>query len=140
MYDIEPVKTKINEAHAWLEKEYSQMHTGQASPALLDSIKIDSYGAMQPIKNVASIAVEDAKTLLVSPWDKGLLSAIEKGIQQADLNPLKKAEWDKKAPNIKCLYNLNNIDKRSINRMDVFNHTQIPIAEHLIDMRKHQIN
>lgn len=76
---------KLNEARDWLQKEYSGIRTGQASPALLDGIKVESYGSMMPINQLGSVGVEDARTLRVSPWDASQAKAIEKAIQDADL-------------------------------------------------------
>ncbi len=69
----------------WLGNEYSGIRTGQATPALLDSVKVESYGALMPINQVASVGVEDARTLRVSPWDAGLVKAIETSVRDADL-------------------------------------------------------
>lgn len=69
----------------WLSKEYASLHTGAASPMVLDGIMVDSYGTRQPIKNVASISIEDPKTLRVVPWDKQQLREIEKEILKSDL-------------------------------------------------------
>ncbi|MEX0917710.1 MAG: ribosome recycling factor [Candidatus Paceibacterota bacterium] len=69
----------------WLQGEYSGIRTGQATPALLDSIKVESYGTMMPLNQVGSIGVEDARTLRVSPWDSGMVPAIERAIIDADL-------------------------------------------------------
>lgn len=85
MYDFMQTKEDVAKSVTWLQTEYSNIHTGQASPAILDSIKIDSYGSLQPVKNVAGITVEDARTLRVSPWDKGHVKAIEKAVTEADL-------------------------------------------------------
>lgn len=65
--------------------EYSGIRTGQATPALLDSIKVESYGSMMPLNQVGSIGIEDARTLRVSPWDSGMVAAIERAIKDADL-------------------------------------------------------
>ena len=61
------------------------MRTGRATPTLLDGIKPDAYGSRTPIKELANISVEDARTLRIIPWDKALLKTIEKGIVEADL-------------------------------------------------------
>lgn len=65
--------------------ELSSVRTGRANPALLNTVTVDSYGAKMPLEHVASVTVSDAKTLVISPWDKGQLQAIEKGIQLANL-------------------------------------------------------
>jgi ribosome recycling factor len=85
MYDLSQAKDAIAASGEWLRNEYSSIHTGQASPAILDSIKVESYGAFQPIKNVGSISVSDAKTLLITAWDQSVIPGIEKAIVAADL-------------------------------------------------------
>ena len=69
----------------WLAREYAGLHTGRATPAVLDTIIIDSYGSKMPIKNVASINIEDPKTIRVSPWDKNQVKEIEKAVNTANL-------------------------------------------------------
>lgn len=85
MYDLANIKENLQKVVVWLKTEYSSVHTGQASPVILDSIKIESYGSFQPIKNVASIQVEDPRTLRVNPWDRNHVSLIDKAIVAADL-------------------------------------------------------
>lgn len=70
---------------AWLQQEFSGIRTGQATPAILDSVKVESYGTKVPINQVASVGIEDARTLRVSPWDAGTISAVESAIRDADL-------------------------------------------------------
>jgi ribosome recycling factor len=65
--------------------ELSGVRTGRANPALLNSVVVESYGAKMPLEHMASVTVSDARTLVISPWDKGQISAIEKGIQLANL-------------------------------------------------------
>jgi len=76
---------RSKEIIAWLQHEFSGIRTGQAAPAILDSVKVDSYGAMVPINQVASVGIEDARTLRISPWDASVISSIEKAVQEADL-------------------------------------------------------
>ena len=78
-------KQRFSETVAWLEREYSGIRTGQASPALLDGIKVESYGTKLPIPQVSSVGIEDPRTLRISPWDAGQIPAIERAIQDADL-------------------------------------------------------
>jgi ribosome recycling factor len=65
--------------------ELSGVRTGRANPALLNSVVVESYGSKMPLEHVASVSVSDARTLVISPWDKGQIQAIEKGIQLANL-------------------------------------------------------
>ncbi|MCA9353380.1 ribosome recycling factor [Candidatus Nomurabacteria bacterium] len=84
-FDIKQFDNELKEVEAWLSKEYSAVHTGKASPQILDGISVNSYGARTPVKNVASISIEDSKTLRISPWDKTLIKEIEKSIVSSDL-------------------------------------------------------
>ena len=68
-----------------LEAEMGKIRTGRAHASLLDHIKVESYGSKVPISQVATVSVEGARSLLVSPWDKSQLSACEKAIRQSDL-------------------------------------------------------
>lgn len=85
MYNLDKFKAEAKQADEWLVKEYSQIHTGRAAPALLDGVQVESYGAWQPIKNVASITIEDPKTLRVAPWDKSQIKDIERALHAANL-------------------------------------------------------
>lgn len=84
-YDFSGLKNHIKETEDWLARELSGIRTGRATPTLLDSVKADAYGSRMPLKEVGSISVEDARTLRIIPWDKGLVKAIEKGITDANL-------------------------------------------------------
>lgn len=85
MYDLQPLKQEIIQAQEWLTKEYGQIHTGRATPALLDGINVEAYGSFQPLKNVASVSIEDPKTLRVVPWDKSQIKDIERALHASDL-------------------------------------------------------
>ncbi|MCL5666633.1 MAG: ribosome recycling factor [Patescibacteria group bacterium] len=65
--------------------ELSGVRTGRANPALLNTVQVESYGSKMPIEHIASVTVSDARTLTISPWDKGQLQAVEKAIQMANL-------------------------------------------------------
>lgn len=73
-----------------LNHELSRMRTGRASAALLDHIQVDYYGSSTPIKQVANVVVEDARTLSITPWEKQMIPVIEKAIMTAELglNPV----------------------------------------------------
>ncbi|MCC7436599.1 ribosome recycling factor [Candidatus Nomurabacteria bacterium] len=85
MYNLDSFKKEAKQTEEWLSKEYSQIHTGRANPALLDGVHVESYGSMQPLKNTASISIEDPKTLRVIPWDKSLNKDIERALHEANL-------------------------------------------------------
>jgi len=84
-YDFSPLKKRTDKVKEWLAGEFALIRTGRAAPAILDSIKINSYGAMTPINHVGTVSVEDARTLRVVPWDKGHVKVIEKAINDAGL-------------------------------------------------------
>lgn len=79
------IQTRLEEVKTWLQGEFSSIRTGQASPSLLDSVRVESYGSMMPMNQVASVGIEDARTLRISPWDASQIPAIERSLQEADL-------------------------------------------------------
>lgn len=68
-----------------LRHDLTKLRTGRASTALVDHLKVNYYGAEMPLSQVATISVADARTLSISPWEKGMVSAIEKAILSSDL-------------------------------------------------------
>lgn len=84
-YDLNPFKKHLASAEEWLKKELRQIRTGQASPAVLDAIRVESYGAPLGLKEVASVTIEGARVLRISPWDKSQVKEIEKAITVANL-------------------------------------------------------
>ncbi|NQV89787.1 ribosome recycling factor [Candidatus Uhrbacteria bacterium] len=66
-----------------LHKEFGALRTGRATPALVEDIPVNAYDAIMEIKGLASIQTQDAKTLVIDPWDKGLIRNIEKAIRDA---------------------------------------------------------
>ena len=68
-----------------LETEYQAMRTGRANASLFDRIKVDYYGSETPLNQVASISVPEARLVVIQPWDKSVLPAIEKAIQKSEL-------------------------------------------------------
>lgn len=68
-----------------LEKEFHKIRAGKAHPQMLDSVKVESYGSLMPVNQVASVNTPDARTLVLQPWDKSLISPIEKAIMAANL-------------------------------------------------------
>jgi len=72
------------------QADLKKMRTGRAHPSLIEHLKVDYYGSDVPLQQVASIAVEDGRTLVVSPWEKAMVQPIEKAIHKSDLglNPM----------------------------------------------------
>lgn len=84
-YDFSSTKTNRETILEWLRNEYKAIQTGRATPAVLDGIAIDMYGARTLIAHTGSITIEDPRTLRVTPWDKSVVSAVEKAINEADI-------------------------------------------------------
>lgn len=84
-YDFKPFDARIQEIVEHLTKELGGIRTGRAAVAILDGIQVESYGTRVPINQVANIAVEDARTLRIAPWDASQVKEIEKAIGQANL-------------------------------------------------------
>ena len=84
-YDFNPFKKHLASSEEWLKKEFQQIRTGQASPAVLDAVKVEVYGAPMALKEVASVTIEGARTLRISPWDKSQTKEIEKSLTVANL-------------------------------------------------------
>jgi len=68
-----------------LKQAYTKLRTGRASTGLVDHLKVDYYGAEMPIGNCASIVVEDARTITITPWEKNMVGPIEKAIMASDV-------------------------------------------------------
>ena len=81
---------KMKNSVEHLERELASVRAGRANPAVLDKVTVDYYGAPTPIQQVASVAVSEARTLTITPWDRSLLRPISKAIQASDvgINPI----------------------------------------------------
>lgn len=83
---IETKKNQFSDANEYLVKEYNALRTGRASAALVEDIMVEAYSAMTPLKQLASISIPDAKSIVIQPWDKSVLKDIEKAISVAGIN------------------------------------------------------
>ncbi len=83
---IQQAESEFQKTLEHLKTEFSHLQVGRASPALVEGVTVEAYGSRQPLKSLANVSVPDAKTIQIQPWDKGLLQAIEKGIQVSGLN------------------------------------------------------
>ena len=81
----ESTKTRMNKTINALNSEYDSVRAGRASAKVLDRITADYYGTSTPIVQMAGISNQDARTLVIQPWDKSALNAICKAIQASDL-------------------------------------------------------
>lgn len=84
-YSFEPLKQKVIDIEDWLRKEFSQIRTGRATPMILDSVRVESYGSQMAVRDVASVTIEDPRTIRIVPWDMSQVKNLEKGIGDADL-------------------------------------------------------
>lgn len=82
---IDVAKEKMDKALKHLEVELMHIRAGKATPAILDGIHIDYYGANTPLSQVSNIGTPDAKTIVIQPWDKSMLAVIEKAILYANI-------------------------------------------------------
>ena len=76
---------KMQQSIEAFKTSLGKIRTGRANPGLLDTVQVDYYGSMVPISQVASVALLDARTISVSPWEKGMAAKIEKAIRDSDL-------------------------------------------------------
>lgn len=89
MTDVKPVldsaKAQMEKAISHLELELQKVRAGKANPVMLENVMVDYYGSKVPISNTASVNTQDARTLIIQPWEKSMLTPIEKAIQMANL-------------------------------------------------------
>ena len=82
---INDSQEKMDMAIMYLEEALAHIRAGKASTRLLDGIRVDSYGSMVPISNVAAVTTPDARSITIKPWDKSMFRVIEKAIIDSDL-------------------------------------------------------
>ena len=85
-HDFQQFELSITKVFEHLRAELAALRTGRASAQLLDSVKVDAYGSKMSVSEVASISVPDPTLLVIKPWDRSLIAAIEKAIAVANLN------------------------------------------------------
>jgi ribosome recycling factor len=85
IYQFTALDQKLAAAREWLEREFKGVRTGRASPAILDGVGVSAYGSIVPLKQVATVSSEDARTLRVIPFDPSVLKDIERAISAANL-------------------------------------------------------
>ncbi len=91
---FDDTRARMQKAVEALEGSLSVLRTGRANPGILKKIQVEYYGASMPLDQVASVSTPDARTLVVTPWDRGALGPIEKAIRDSDLglNPNNKGD------------------------------------------------
>lgn len=88
--DFNVVEEKMNKSIDFLKDELSNIRAGRANPAILNKVEVDYYGALTPINQIGTISVPEARQILITPWDRSIIIAVEKALQKADLgvNPI----------------------------------------------------
>ncbi len=91
---IAPQEDLMKKAIDHLDNELTKIRAGRATPGMLDGIRVDAYGAQMPLNQVANVNTPDGRTIMIQPWDKKMIDAIEKAIQAANLgfNPSNNGE------------------------------------------------
>ena len=87
---IDELMAAFGNAMDALKRELAKIRTGRANPAMLDNIRVDYYGTMTPINQMAQVGAPEPQTILIQPWDPSVIKEIEKAIQASDLgfNPI----------------------------------------------------
>lgn len=78
-------KERMERALEAMRREFAGVRTGKASPALLESVRVEAYGGHMPLNQVGTVSVPEPRLLTVQPWDRSLIKAIEKALQESDL-------------------------------------------------------
>lgn len=84
-YMAETCEARMEKTIASLKDSFNTIRTGRANAAIFDKVRVDYYGTKSPLNQVATIAIPEARSVIITPFDKSLISEIEKGIQVADL-------------------------------------------------------
>jgi ribosome recycling factor len=79
------LEEKMNHSIDGLKKEFNRVRTGRASVSLLDGIRVDAYGSLMPLNQVASVSAPESRLLVIQPWDASLMGQIEKAILKSEL-------------------------------------------------------
>jgi ribosome recycling factor len=82
---FESMEDSVNKALAALKSALSRIRTGRANAALLDSVRVDYYGTLTPLNQMASITTPEPRLIMVKPWDRSVVGTVEKAIQASDL-------------------------------------------------------
>ena len=76
---------KMHKAREAVVRDFGHLRTGRANAAMVDGVHVEAYGSTQPLKAVANISTPDGSTILITPWDRGMVGAVEKAVQAANL-------------------------------------------------------
>lgn len=82
---LDSARSQMEKTISHLESELAKIRAGKANPAMLENVKVDYYGSIVPLSGAASVNTQDSRTILIQPWEKSMLTPIEKAIQAANL-------------------------------------------------------
>lgn len=82
---IGPAEDMMKKAVEHLDHELTKIRAGRANPSMLDGVRVEAYGSHMPLNQVANVNTPDGRTIMIQPWDKKMIDAIEKAIQAANL-------------------------------------------------------
>ena len=85
MPTLQQAKQRMESALEALRREFGSVRTGKASPALLDTVRVEAYGSRVPLNQVGTVSAPEPRMLTIQPWDKGLMKDIERAIRESDL-------------------------------------------------------
>ena len=85
MPTLQQASQKMDRAIEALRREFGGVRTGKASPALLDSVRVEAYGSHVPLNQVATVSAPEPRLLVIQPWDRAMMTPIEKALQMSDL-------------------------------------------------------
>jgi ribosome recycling factor len=85
MTSVKETRSRMEKALEAMRREFASVRTGKASPALLEHVRVEAYDSQMPLEQLSTISAPEPRLLIVQPWDKNLMGAIEKAIQSSDL-------------------------------------------------------
>src|SRR5690606_3169932 len=85
MPSLQEAKRRMESAVEAVRREFASVRTGKATPALLDTVRVEAYGSHVPLNQVATVSAPEPRLLVIQPWDRGMIGPIEKAIQTSDL-------------------------------------------------------
>ena len=80
------LKTRLENSLEVVRKDLSSVRTGRAKPSMVEDVKVEAYGTLMSLKELATLSAPDTSLIMIAPWDKGLVAAISSGIQKSGLN------------------------------------------------------
>lgn len=96
---IAPAEEKMELAVAYLDETLARIRAGKANPKILEAVRVEYYGSLAPISNVANISVPDARTIVITPWEKAMFKPIEKAIINSEVGKaIADAKFSKTCP------------------------------------------